>query len=217
MENWLANWSKKNSAKVKILKPSFYKRDTLVVAKELLGKILLICSKNGKITAGRIVEVEAYSEVDPASHSAKGETPRSSVMFGEPGVAYVYFIYGMYEMLNFVTEKKGIAGAVLIRALEPVYGEDLMKKRRKITNLKDLTSGPGKLARALGITMAHNKKSLQGPELYVIDDGSSPEVITASKRVGISRATDLEWRFFLPDNPFVSRAKENRGSQNVRN
>ncbi|MEK6578009.1 MAG: DNA-3-methyladenine glycosylase, partial [Bdellovibrionota bacterium] len=109
----------------RILSQSFYGRDTLVVARELLGKIIVVRNRTG-ISGGRIIETEAYREDDPASHSYRGETPRSSVMFGEPGLAYVYFIYGMYEMLNFVTEKKGTSGAVLIRALEPMFGIEQM-------------------------------------------------------------------------------------------
>ena len=112
------------------LEPDWYARSTLDVAPELLGKILFVKTKQG-LTAGRIVETEAYRADDPASHSYRGKTPRASIMFGDPGVAYVYFIYGMYEMLNFVTEPRGEAGAVLIRALSRCSVEELMQKRRK--------------------------------------------------------------------------------------
>ncbi|MGZ3698056.1 MAG: DNA-3-methyladenine glycosylase, partial [Bdellovibrionota bacterium] len=125
---------------------SFYARDTLEVSRDLLGKVLLIRSRRG-VTAGRIVETEAYRQDDPASHSFRGKTPRASIMFGNPGVAYVYFIYGMYEMLNFVTESHGTAGAVLIRALEPLAGEELMIKRRGARRTRELASGPGRLCR----------------------------------------------------------------------
>lgn len=131
-------------------------------------------------------------------------------MFGPPGRAYVYFIYGMYEMLNFVTELKGKPGAVLIRAIEPVFGESWMQKRRKANNRISLTSGPGKLTRALGITMKHNGESLQGPNLFVIDDGFTPKMISTSGRVGISEAQEQPWRYFISDHPFVSRAPQNK-------
>jgi DNA-3-methyladenine glycosylase len=139
-------------------------------------------------------------------------------MFGDPGVAYVYFIYGMYEMLNFVTEVQGRPGAVLVRALEPVLGEETMARRRKKIRLRtDLTSGPGKLCRAMGIEMRHNGMSLGGPELRVIDDGFTPRSVSASARVGISRATDRMWRFFITDHPFVSRVPQNREARVLRN
>jgi len=134
-------------------------------------------------------------------------------MFGEPGRAYVYFIYGMYQMLNFVTEAKGTPGAVLIRALEPVDGLSLMRKRRGGCALRDLTSGPGKLAQALGIGRSHNRMPLQGPGIVVWSDGFQPQRIMRSKRVGIRLATELHWRFFIDGNPFVSRARENAGAR----
>ena len=197
----------------------FYERNTLDVAQDLLGKVLLVRSEPGyslddprsQITAGRIVETEAYREDDPASHSFRGETPRSSVMFGEPGVAYVYFIYGIYEMLNFVTEPKGTAGAVLIRALDPIAGQSLMLKRRNVRQpFHSLMSGPGKLCRAMGIKKSHNRESLMGPRLYVIDDGFLPNSISKSPRVGISLAQDKLWRFFITDSPYISRVKQNK-------
>ena len=206
---------------------SFYERDTVRVARELLGKLLVVRSRDGVCT-GRIVETEAYSENDPASHSAKGPTRRAAIMFGEPGVAYVYFIYGMYEMLNFVTEPEGRAGAVLIRALEPLPGgaggEALLHAaRRQATGsparltrgsggpwlARRWHPGPGKLCRALGIELAHNGASLSGPILRVVDDGSSPSEISVSPRVGISIAKEKPWRFFIAGNACVSRAPQN--------
>jgi len=135
-------------------------------------------------------------------------------MFGEPGVAYVYFIYGMYEMLNFVTEPKGQAGAVLIRALEPLLGQEVMIRRRRpgrVRPLKptELASGPGKLCRAMGIELAHNGASLRGPGLQVVDDGFVPQSVSVSPRVGITQATDRLWRFYLTAHPCVSRAPQN--------
>jgi DNA-3-methyladenine glycosylase len=191
------------------LEPDFYADHTLKVAKNLLGKVLYarrVYRGREEIVAGRIVETEAYRADDPASHSCRGETPRSKIMFGDPGVAYVYFIYGMYEMLNFVTEPRGEAGAVLIRAVEPLIGEELMQKRRKTARTRQsLTSGPGKLCRAFGIEMHHNGKSLQGPELWVEDDGSQAGKISVSPRIGITQGKDKLWRFYLAENSFVSK------------
>lgn len=203
---------------------AFYERHTLEVARDLLGKVLVVTTASGRV-AGRIVETEAYRGDDPASHSAKGETPRASIMFGEPGVAYVYFIYGAYEMLNFVTEPKGQAGAVLIRALEPTEGEALMRERRakgrapgaKPLRPADLTGGPGKLCRSLGVALSHNGERLQGPVFQVIDDGCVPSGrVLESPRVGITRATEKYWRFFLEGNAFVSRAPQNAQSRPAR-
>lgn len=206
MESLSINWSKKDWAK-QALSEKFYARDTIEVAKDLLGKILIVKTKQG-LTAGRIVETEAYLKGDPAAHSCRGETPRSKIMFGRPGVAYVYFIYGMYEMLNFVTEPVGHPGAVLIRAIEPVFGEELMKKRRPGKSLAELARGPGKLCRAMGIEMNHNGETLRGPALFVLP-GERSEKICASRRVGITKGVEPMWRFFLQDNSFVSRVKEN--------
>jgi DNA-3-methyladenine glycosylase len=196
---------------------AFYQRNTLEVAPDLLGKLLIARSPQG-LTAGRIVETEAYQGDDPASHSAKGETPRASIMFGQPGIAYVYFIYGMYEMLNFVTEPVGQAGAVLIRAIEPVFGEVLMRRRRSVGRVHgakplrgvELTAGPGKLCRALGIRMADNGQRLDGPRLVVTEDpGFAPPKIVTTPRVGITAATEKPWRYLLDGNRFVSRAPQN--------
>lgn len=199
----------------------FYRRDTLEVAPALLGKLLLVATEGDpEPSVGRIVETEAYQGNDPASHSARGETPRTTVMFGEPGIAYVYFIYGMYEMLNFVTEPRGSPGAVLIRAIEPVAGLDSMRKRRNAGKIlrgdrPELTNGPGKLSRALGIRRSHNGQSLTGPVLFVLDEGSRipRSEIWVSPRVGISAGRDRLWRFFMHRSRFVSRAPQNALSQ----
>ncbi len=202
-----------DAARWRRLKPlprAFYERNTLDVARDLLGKVFLVETAEGPV-GGRIVETEAYRADDEASHSARGETPRASIMFGDPGFAYVYFIYGMYEMINFVTEPKGEPGAVLVRALEPVLGETLMAKRRSRVRLRtDLTSGPGKLCRAMGIRISDNGESLQGPRFKVVDDGSVPGRISASPRVGITLAAENPWRFFLTDHSFVSRVPQNK-------
>ncbi|MEK6705529.1 MAG: DNA-3-methyladenine glycosylase [Bdellovibrionota bacterium] len=212
------NASGKVSRVPSVVSEKFYTRNTLTVAHDLLGKILLVKSgrkEAGVFTAARIVETEAYCGNDPASHASRGRTPRNSVMFGKPGVAYVYFIYGMYEMLNFVTEEPGVPGAVLIRSAEPLAGEELMKRRRKTKTLSKLTNGPGKLCKAMGINMRHNKKSLLGPEVIVCDDGFRPKDIFVSERVGISVGKENLWRFFMAENPFISSVKENAGGMPV--
>src|SRR5688500_3943309 len=206
MENSLTSSSNKNWVRLKPLSRSFYERDTITVSRELLGKVLIVSGNGGSgasMTAGRIVETEAYHGDDLASHCSRGETPRCAIMFGNPGVAYVYFIYGNYEMLNFVTEKKGYPGAVLIRAVEPVFGETLMEKRRRRQPRKLWTSGPGRLCRAMGIRMLHNGHSLEGPALFVADDGQRPSRILSSPRVGINAAKERMWRFFDGDSEFV--------------
>ena len=203
--------------KLEPLEADWYAHSTLDVAHDLLGKILFVKTKQG-LTAGRIVETEAYRSDDPASHSSRGKTPRASLMFDDPGVAYVYFIYGMYEMLNFVTEPHGEAGAVLIRGVEPVLGEELMRKRRKTARTAhDLTGGPGKLCRAMGIEMRHNGLSLQGPEIWVADPGTErPEKVRISPRIGISQGQDKFWRYYLEGNSFVSRSPMNQRSKPFR-
>lgn len=202
---------------------SFYEHNTLRVARDLLGKVLIVQASGG-VAAGRIVETEAYRADDPASHSCKGETPRASIMFGQAGVAYIYFIYGMYEMLNFVTEPKGQAGAVLIRALEPLNGEERMLRRRLRGRARrarplrhaELMDGPGKLCRALGVEMSHNGESLRGPTFVVADDGFAAKSISVSPRVGITQATEKLWRFFITGHPCVSRAPQNKLARRIR-
>lgn len=202
----------------KVLDESFYARSTCEVASDLLGKILIVNSTPAKsvgsadarVTMGRIVEVEAYSGEDPASHSARGLTPRCAPMFEAPGRAYVYFIYGMYQMLNFVTEPEGYPGAVLIRAVEPIFGHSLMQKRRKGVDPQNWTNGPGRLAVAMKILKSHNRQPLWGPSLFVVEGEEKRGPIMKSPRVGISQATDQMWRYFLKDHPFVSKVRENR-------
>lgn len=172
-----------------VLPRSFYNRPTVEVARALLGKTLV----HGE-TSGRIIEVEAYlGQNDLAAHSAAGLTARTQPIFGPPGHAYVYFIYGMYECLNVVAEPDGTPGCVLIRALEPLTGQDLMRKRR---NRSDLTSGPAKLTQALGITRAHNHQDLTRGPLHILD-APSPGKIQVTKRIGITKSVDLPLRFLL--------------------
>ncbi len=214
MESWsissfAAVWDKVERGELKVLQPDFYGRDTVTVARELLGKVLVVRERSS-LAAIRITETEAYHGTglgaDPAAHCARGETPRCSIMFGDPGFAYVYFIYGMYEMLNFVTERKGYPGAVLIRAGEPLAGIEVMKRRRPRAKPGRLASGPGVLCRALDIRLSHKGQALWGPKLYVIDDGYEPESIHVSKRVGIKVGQDRPWRFFIAGHPSVSQA-----------
>lgn len=171
---------------------TFFNRPTLKVARELLGKVLVIGN-----CAGRINEVEAYiGQDDPACHACRGKTKKNEVMFGPAGHLYVYFTYGMYHCANIVTEKKGFPAAVLIRSIEPIDGIEIMKKRRK----KDyhLADGPGKLCIALGIS----KKSHNGTNLcsrldcYVYDDGFKPKKIQKTPRIGIRVGLDKKWRFY---------------------
>ncbi len=186
-----------------ILPRSFYARPTVDVARDLLGKIVV----HGK-TSGRIVETEAYPGGDDlASHSARGITDRTRVIFGPPGHAYVYFIYGMYECLNLVVEPEGQAGCVLIRALEPLDGIELMRRRRPgAATLRDLASGPGKLTLALAITRAQNGADVTRGNLTVRAPGdSAPFEIGVSPRIGIRHCADWPLRFTIRGNPFVSR------------
>lgn len=173
------------------------------MARDCLGKILV----HGA-AAGRIVETEAYLGVDDrAAHAWRGVTRRTRVLFGPPGHAYVYFIYGMYECLNFVAEEEGKAGSVLIRALEPVAGVSLMRRRRpQGASIEDLASGPGKLTLAMGITIKHNGTDLTAGSLHVRRESSEPEIeIMATPRIGITHAADLPLRFTIAGNRFVSR------------
>jgi DNA-3-methyladenine glycosylase len=175
---------------MKALPRSFYARPTVEVARDLLGKVLV----HGK-TSGRIIEVEAYLGADDlAAHSARGLTGRTRVIFGPPGHAYVYLIYGMYECLNVVAEPDGVPGCVLIRALEPLTGIDLMRQRR---GRDDLASGPGKLTVAMGITRAHNGKDLVRGPLRIVD-GPTGE-IRVTPRIGITKCVDWPLRFVLLD------------------
>ncbi len=159
-------------------------------------------------TAGRIVETEAYLGVsDRASHAWRGVTNRTRVIFGPPGHAYVYFIYGMYECLNFVAEEAGKAGCVLIRALEPLVGIPIMRRRRpKSKGVEDLASGPGKLTLAMGITRRQNGADLTAGSLHVRRERSEPRIeIAATPRIGITHCADLPLRFVIAGNRFVSR------------
>jgi DNA-3-methyladenine glycosylase len=158
------------------------------------------------ITGGRLVEVEAYiGEDDPGCHACRGMTPRNEIMYGEPGYLYVYFTYGNHYMLNIVTERKGIPAAVLLRGMEPMYGVDIMMKNRGVEQITDIASGPGKMAKALGITTAQKGEDLTGKHIYLLDDKMEISEIWQSPRIGLTDGRDKLWRFFLPDNPYVSK------------
>lgn len=182
----------------------FYRQPTLTVAQELIGKTFVSC-RNGTKLAGRIVEVEAYiGEDDPASHARFGPTGRNAVMYGDAGLLYVYFIYGMYNMLNFVTEAKGNPAAVLIRAVEPIAGIEQMQANRGASGLHRLCSGPGKLCQAFDIQLTDTGKSLMGHEYFVLDGGGKRPKIAQCSRIGISQGHDLMWRFYDSESKFVS-------------
>jgi DNA-3-methyladenine glycosylase len=189
---------------VSILPKYFYAQDTVKVARALLGKLLATWSNEG-ICAGRIVEVEAYlGDIDPACHAYGNLTARNSIFFGEPGVAYVFMIYGIHYCFNVITLPKGRAGCVLIRAAEPVVGLDLMKERRKIDSENNLTSGPGKLAQAMGITKKHNGTDLSSGQTIICTDHTVPIDVSSSCRVGITKAANWKLRFFITHSQFVS-------------
>lgn len=182
---------------------AFFARGTLAVARDLLGCYLVHDGPGGR-TVGRIIEVEAYrGPRDPASHAYR-RTARSEVMWGPPGTAYVYFSYGNHACMNVVAEPEGRAGAVLLRALEPVAGIGLMRRRRGTDDLRLLASGPGRLTQAMGITLEHNRADLVRGPLYLAR-GPRPQAIATAPRIGISMATDVRWRFVERGSPFLSR------------
>jgi DNA-3-methyladenine glycosylase len=177
----------------------FFARSVHKVAPDLIGATLLFGG-----VGGRIVEVEAYHHTDPAAHSYNGRTERNAVMFGPPGYAYVYRSYGIHWCLNFVCEREGSASAVLIRALEPLEGLAAMRRRRGLSDQSLLCSGPGRLAQALGITSKHNGLALDQPPFELFARERKPEIV-AGVRIGITKATDLPWRYGLSGSPFLSK------------
>jgi DNA-3-methyladenine glycosylase len=198
----------------KILPLSFYLRpDVLQIAKELLGKVL-VTNWNGELTSGRIVETEAYAgDQDRASHAFRGITPRTTVMFEEGGTAYVYLCYGIHQMFNIVTNTKGTAHAILIRAVEPIEGIEVMLRRtgKKVLD-HSLTRGPGNVGKAFGFHTSQCGLPLQSKELYIADDGFTVEEtsIITSPRIGVDYAGEhalLDYRFYIKGNPYVSGKK----------
>ena len=186
---------------------SFYERHTVRVAKGLLGKVL-VRRLGATELRGLIVEAEAYrGQDDPASHAYVGRTERNQVMFGQPGHAYVYFTYGMHYCLNVTTEPIGQAGAVLIRAAQPVKGIEAMRKKRGSDRIRDLTNGPAKLTEAFAVTTALNGHDLTTvSRLFIAEnDKLEPFRIESTSRIGIRAGLDKPWRFFIKGNPFVSK------------
>ncbi len=186
---------------------AFYDRPAVELATDLIGKV--IAHRIGRKTLrARIVETEAYvGEHDLACHAAAGRTARTDPLYGPPGTAYVYFIYGMYWCFNTVTGAEGRPAAVLVRAVAPITGVDLMRVRRpKARRDVDLTNGPGKLCLALGIVGAHNRRPLQGPPVLIRRGVTIPDAdVVVTPRIGISQAADWPLRWFVRDNPYVSR------------
>jgi DNA-3-methyladenine glycosylase len=210
--------TKQDSAEFKLIQPlkrAFFARNPRRVARELLGKVLV--RKTGRqLLSGRIVEVEAYlGKNDPAAHSAAGNTARTSVLFGPPGHAYIYFIYGNHYCLNVSCEREGKAGSVLIRALEPLTGLEEMALARGIVlagprDLRKLTRGPGRLAQAFGITRARDNAvdlTSEAGGLWIGDNGYHARSVVLTPRIGISKAAELSLRYILAGNPFVSATK----------
>ncbi|MGH2617429.1 MAG: DNA-3-methyladenine glycosylase [Thermomicrobiales bacterium] len=183
---------------------AFYARPTLDVAQALLGQIVVSVTAEGR-TSGRIVETEAYLGADDlASHAARLKNGRVEVMWGEPGIAYVYRSYGIHAMLNVVAEPMGVTGAVLIRALEPIDGIDLMRQRRGVDDGRLLCSGPGRLCQALGIGLDMHGTDLVTSDRLWIAVGQSALTISTSSRIGISRGQEHPWRFWITGNLHVS-------------
>jgi DNA-3-methyladenine glycosylase len=185
------------------LTKQFYRRQSLVVAHDLLGK-MLVHRADGKRISGRIVETEAYLSDDPACHASRGMTPRNAPMFEAGGISYVYFIYGMYHCFNVVSSRSGAGEAVLIRALEPVHGVADMQQRRPRATRRTLCNGPGKLCIALGIDGSHNALCLKRSAI-TIEDGPAPAAVSATPRIGIRQGADLPYRFIDCDSDCLSR------------
>jgi DNA-3-methyladenine glycosylase len=184
------------------VKPSFYARPVLEVARDLVG-----CVVSHESAAGVIVETEAYHDSEPACHAFVGLTPRTEVLFGPPGHAYVYRSYGIHALLNAVCEPAGVGAAVLIRALEPLEGVESMRARRGVERVERLCSGPGNLTQALGIRLDHNGCSLdRGPVVFSPPLAGWRDVpVSADRRIGITKAAELPWRFCATGSRFLSR------------
>ncbi len=183
----------------KLIRRGFFGRSVHEVAPDLIGAVLLVDG-----VGGLLVEVEAYHHTDPAAHSFRGPTPRSAVMFGPPGYAYVYRSYGIHWCLNFVCEPKGSASAVLIRAIEPTAGIAAMRRRRGTADERLLCSGPGRVCEALGVTGAHNGLPLDAPPFQLFARTGTVEVVVGP-RIGITKAAELPWRYGLKGSRFLSK------------
>ncbi len=188
---------------MKSVPSSFFRRSTIEIARNLLGKYIVL----GEL-AGKIVETEAYLKDDSASHSFKGKTKRNLPMFGPPGYSYVYFTYGMHYCFNVVTNKKGIGEAVLIRAVEPISGIEKMKSARKISDIKNLCNGPAKFTKAFGIDISHNNINLlnKNSKIRLLFPVKEEKLkIAQTTRIGIKKSQKLPYRFYIKNNDFVSR------------
>lgn len=203
--------SRSDRSGVRVVRRAFYDRPTLTVARALLGKVLVHRTAEG-VASGMIVETEAYiGEGDPACHAARGPTPRNAPLYGRPGFAYVYLNYGIHYLVNAVTEAEGRPAAVLIRALAPIDGIDLMRARRSAdrtgdtpTDVNRLCNGPGNLTRALGIALGENRLDLTGSALTVEDRGRGAGRVSCGPRIGIRVAVERPWRFWIAAHPAVS-------------
>jgi DNA-3-methyladenine glycosylase len=182
-----------------VLRRSFFARSVHEVAPDLIGVKLLVDG-----VGGRIVEVEAYDQEDPASHGYRGRTTRNEAMFGPPGHAYVYRSYGIHWCLNLVCGEEGVPEAALVRALEPTARVDLQRRRRRVEDLRELCSGPGKLCQALAIAGEHDGLPLDRAPFRLEARADAPEIATAP-RIGITRATELSWRYLEAGSRYVSR------------
>lgn len=178
---------------------SFYARSVHEVARDLVG-----CTLHHDGVSGRIVEVESYHQEEPACHAYAGLTPRTSTLFGPPGVAYVYRSYGIHALVNAVAEDEGVGAAALIRALEPIEGIDRMRERRGLDRAEELCNGPGKLTQALGIWLDLNATPLVGGPIEILPRAAEPTIVTGT-RIGINRAVELPWRFCDAESRCVSR------------
>ena len=191
--------SRPSPATTRALPAELFARSVHEIAPELIGVTLLVDG-----VGGRIVEAEAYDHEDPASHGYRGRTPRNAAMFGPPGHAYVYRSYGIHWCLNLVCEEEGTANAVLLRALEPTHGLDVMRERRGLDDPRLLCSGPGRLCQALGVTREHDGLPLDRPPFELLERDRDVEVV-AGPRIGITRAAELPWRYVEAGSRFVSR------------
>jgi len=187
----------------------YLRKNVTTVARQLIGKVLMTKIDN-QVSGGIIVETEAYSFKEKGCHAYRGMTKRNEVMFGDGGVAYVYLCYGVHQMFNVVTNVAGKAGAILVRAIEPLVGIEFMMERMKASSMRKITSGPGKLTKALGIDRSLNGKNLGGHDIWIEDHHRTvrPRDIEIGTRIGIDYAGDdalLPWRFFLKNNLWVSK------------
>jgi DNA-3-methyladenine glycosylase len=192
-----------------VLPRRFYERPSLVVAREVLGRVLVRGGPRGSRVAARIVEAEAYEETDPASHSYNGRTPRNEVMFGPAGHLYVYFTYGMHFCMNVVTDRDGRGSAVLLRGAEPLEGLHAMARRRGTNDPRLLCAGPARLTQAFGIDRRNNGADLVGGDVLWLERGQRVrnELVEVGPRVGIRSAVERPWRFSVRESPYVSRVR----------